>query len=140
MILSTVWHSGTQYCFNIILNRKAELIHLCHDVLKHSDIVTTYRDPYLVGASWVNRYENREQMLYEQEENKHQWFTQWDCYRELLEREPVVYRVSKFTGPKMKSRGDPQGAHRMLEEDIKSYYQRIPRDWIEHAVNCSKTI
>ena len=100
------------------------------------EVVTTYRDPYRVGASWVNRYCQKAHNFLP--EMRGDWFRMWSDYRDLLGRNCEVLCVANFDKPPVKSKPDIRGAHRALDEDnLRAYHAWMPKDWIEHAVNCS---
>lgn len=99
--------------------------------LDYPEIVTTYRDPYLVGASWANRYSWREV--------ERDWRRQWQAYRDVLKVARVA-RVDEFTGPPIKFAPD-KGAHKAYSlGDMDRYHELVPKELIELALEMSESV
>lgn len=143
-LLATVWHSGSNYVREehkrnrndvIFQHTGPELWQKMHRACDFTDrrIITTLRDPYLVGASWANRYDMNSP------EYRWHWLVVWSGWERLLSYNPEIRLVSEFTGKVVRSVGDTKGAYEMLEYgDMTSYYNIMPEDLIEYALEIIK--
>lgn len=137
-LLTTVWHTGSNYMRKQLSQEAHVLFQHCDPEfwkkfpkLKHYRLITTLRDPYLVGASWANRYDMNSA------EYQWHWHLLWAGWERLLDYEPEIFPVHEFTGAVEKSVGDPNGAHELLaQEDWDNYFKLIP----EHLVNFANRI
>lgn len=143
-LFTTVRHTATQYTMQHH-EQKTRHIHCGHPALHELielhdgdlDLVTTYRDPYRVGASWVNRYwRSADQFL---RELRPQWFGEWEDYGEILAMGPEIYYVDDFDKPKVKSKGDAHKVHLALDQgDYQHFHSFVPPEWIRFAVQRSQ--
>lgn len=136
ILLATVWHTGSNYLrLEYKRNRNKVVFQHTGWELWNNDseyfdryIVTTLRDPWLVGASWANRYDMNSA------EYRWNWFMVWSGWERLLSYDPEIRLVSEFTGRVERSIGDPKGVYAMLEKnDQKGYYKMMPKDLIRFA-------
>jgi len=127
-ILVTIRGTGTNY---VLAHREAKQIHVCDprlDDVIDDDWITTYRDPYLVAATWVNRCE--------QAEIDATWYPAWDYYAaEVLPRAVEILRVEDFTGPVIKGWGDTTAKDAYLCGDMQTYFDIVPEKMVDHALN-----
>jgi len=94
----------------------------------HYDVITTYRDPVRVAASWGNRDK------FGAGQERPDWYKHWDCWAEILKTNPVVYRVDEFTGPVANPHEDKYELHKAIdEEDWDYFYGIIPRKAVDYA-------
>lgn len=132
-VLMTIWHTGTNY---LMQKLDVDQMHCSPENIekaKDREIITTYRDPLEVAASWANRY-GKEKPIGEQKELEKEWFKQWDCWHQILDR-AKVYNVAQFEGRKVKSFTD-RGAHKALKQrDLETYFTFVPRRWIDGISN-----
>jgi len=103
---------------------------------KH-EIVTTFRDPYRIAASWFNRDRVK---TYPRE-----WHTQWDHWSRIAPLARVV-RVEMIP-KKLNTHEDTYQLHAALDRgDLDYFYERVPIAYIDYAkhivniVNDSQTI
>ena len=139
ILLSTVWHTGSEYVRKELQDQGHNVIfqhceaHL-HYVLKHQtdfdQMVTTFRDPLLTGASWGNRYD-----LFEEYRIISYWYELWSTWSWFIrDYQPQVRRASLFAGPKINSEPDENDLHAALKAgDMDHYYEYVPRDFIDWA-------
>lgn len=138
--MATVWHSGSNYVFkemrvnhNVYFQHTGPVFWGRFEAIKYNRLVTTLRDPYLVGASWANQYDMNGP------EYRHHWHVIWAGWERLLAYDPEIRKVSEYTGAKVKSKGDPKGLHAMRDSfDMESYYKMMPKDLIEFAEDILK--
>jgi hypothetical protein len=143
--LTTVRHTGTTYFekgLRAEYGKDFDLQHISEEVFNNLDlndiIYTTYRNPYRVAASWVNRN------MFSTMSNFELWRDQWGAYKKLLTINPIVLDVRKqiqegidFGDKKINSMNDASLLHRDLDENnYKSIYQYIPKDNIDYAIEC----
>ena len=140
--LTTVRHTGTTYFekgLRAEYGKEFDLEHISEEVFNNLDlkdiIYTTYRDPYRVAVSWVNRNMVNVPKL---------WLDSWGAYKKLLTINPIVLDVTKqvqegidFGSKKVNSMNDAYLLHRDLDENnYKSIYQYIPKEHIDYAIEC----
>jgi len=110
----------------------------CHpDLLEgiegYDRVVMTYRDPYLVGAAWANRRDWQEVW--------DEWMMTWSAYAALLDYADEVALVAEFEGPVVKPGRDDKGAHKAYSGgDMAKYYELVPKELIDHALEMSRTL
>lgn len=138
VLLATVWQTGANYAMKHLV--PGCLHHHCGDPALDTDAaaslpwVTTYRDPYLVGASWANRYAWKEV--------RDEWVRQWRSYQtQVLPRAQRVFRVDEYVHAPMKSAPDKTGAKGLYEVgDMAEYFKLVPQDLIEIALDATREI
>lgn len=134
ILLSTLWQSGTNYMMQC-LDGEVHQVHCgpaaleCIEECAPERIVTTFRSPYLVAASWANRYNWNEVWQ--------DWTTQWSTWRELvLEHGAQIRDVKNFSGPPVKITPHDKGAKMAyLAGDRDEYYKRVPEPLIAYALD-----
>lgn len=133
VLLATINQSGTNY---VMARRNCIQIHcgsreLDTDAALALPWITTYRDPHLVAASWINRRPLSEV--------RRLWYDQWESYHDqVLPRAQEILRVAAFDGPVMKSSRDVTGAKAAFEAgDMDRYYEIVPRELVEFALEMS---
>lgn len=137
ILLTTIRQSGTNYMMNK-LGRENIVQKHCHpyllfDMEGYDEVAMTYRDPFLVGAAWANRYDWKEAGA--------EWMVTWSAYAALLDYADQVFRVADFTGPVVKPGRDDKGAHRAYSEgNMDKYYELVPKELIDHALEMSRTV
>ena len=96
------------------------------------EIVTTYRSPKRVAASWFNRGNPQEKV----------WFEQWKVWGEIMKASPKViyadeskwYDLQRSDSPPLHSFDDDTGLHQALDDgDDDYFYEQVPRNWIDFA-------
>lgn len=139
MFLVTIWHTGTSTFSSGILKAipGSHFRHVTNDraldiARESDDLATTYRDPYRTAASWKNRERLKD----------HEWKSQWDAYRKVLEMNPKIFYCD---GP-ISQHGiefpvihntykDRLGLHKALDDgDYKYYYRKVPKYLVDHAL------
>lgn len=129
-ILVTLRGTGTNY---VMTQRDVIQIHCCDPSLDEDEVqaspwITTYRDPYLVAATWVNRCE--------QAEIDATWYAGWDYYANVvLPRAVEILRVEDFTGPVVKGWGDTTAKDAYLRGDMETYHSMVPEEMVNHALS-----
>lgn len=139
ILLATVWHTGTQYVMQHLLQGAVQ-IHCNHPnlwpTIEENDggleIYTTVRDPFLVAASWGNQYPSPAEV--EQE-----WFGQWDDWGRIMAMGPDVFDVAEFDQPKVGSKPDRKNLHHHLaRERYDKFYEVVPPHWVTYAQNIQR--
>lgn len=148
VLLSTIWHTGSEYMrrvlemqgYNVTFQHCEAHLWKVLSGTEFDEIHTTYRDPYLVAASWCNQYDPKDLFF------EISWLTLWSNWRKLIiERKPYVHLVEDFTGKPINSAGDRLGIHKALQDkDWDRYYSHVPVEWIDAAFDevnqCSQFI
>jgi hypothetical protein len=149
--LYTVWHTGSKYFAAGLRNHydRVTLEHLTaggvSKINMNADIYTTYRDPYRVAASWINRgHFEKESILL----NHMKWVDQWNRYEHLLNVfDPIVLHLEKgrhqagldFGGGIINSQEDIKGIHRALDQGkVEKVYDYLPKVYLDHAIMKSR--
>lgn len=150
ILMSTVWHTGTTYFRIPLLEQYGQLEarHCCPEVLpivhEYDWIVTTYRDPKRVAASWCNRGRDLNKAAWVK-----RWRVQWDSYWQLRELEDTVERFTVFKssdgrvqhghvfGPvPLNSHGDTHNLHEALNRgDLDYFYSKVPEACVRYALH-----
>jgi hypothetical protein len=99
------------------------------EIIDEFNIITTYRDPYLVAASWVNR------RPLDSIRSRH-WIANWKRWAILAPHAVKVFRIKDLTVHKNQYRwGDTSGAYAAYEAgDFDRYFQIVPKHLILFAV------
>lgn len=133
ILVTTVWHSGTHSLMATLDDYFMQ--HCCPAAVEraksgeYSQVLTTYRDPKRVAASWANRGRINDQRWDEK------WRIQWTCYG-LIRPHAEVVPVDVLAG-RENSVEDRTGLHAALDAgDMDKYWSIIDRDWIELAEQC----
>ena len=92
-------------------------------------MITTYRDPLKVGASWGNRYD-----LFKDKVIVNYWYDLWRNWAWFIRcHSPELRRASLFSGPAINSEPDHRGLHAALRDGNLDYYNcHVPtemQDW-----------
>lgn len=143
ILLSTVWHSGSEYCREMLHEDGWEVIfeHCQPRLFENREIpklrakypempiATTFRHPYKVGASWANRYDMSDPTY------QWHWYCLWAGWWRLINHENVtIYPVEKFEGEIVNSKGDPKHAHAyFINNELRKYYELIPQELLDFA-------
>lgn len=133
LIICTIPHSGTSSLHE--MKPEYRTTHCGKEIIKECskkdvDLLTTYRDPKRIAASWYNRG------LLGSEADKETWRYRWDSYRTLLNT-AKVYTMNDLNC-KLNTVKDKYGLHAMLDNnDMDKYYSIIDKDLIDHAYDCS---
>lgn len=147
LLLTTVMHTGTTYFYEVLQREPdSAYAHCTWAVVKSLNnyewIATTWRDPYAVAASWVNRGQVDGKWHLE-------WFRQWTCYRRIREwglANPSKFRLFDIAkgrfqhghdfGDEPKNQyGDRFLLHDALKKgDLEYFFTRVPRAYLEHAL------
>lgn len=149
-IVVTVRHTGT----HSILEQYPGYKHwhcnpLAYDLIQSTfgkaNVLTTFRDPKRVAASWFNRGQLPTSRMYSgtSEGCIFSWKEAWDYYGKILEmipRENVYFM--KDLKHKLYTHGDVTGAHTLLDNNnMDQYYKLIDQDLIGYAYqNCKRLI
>lgn len=129
-ILVTIRGTGTNY---VMAQRDVIQLHCCSPGLEVAEVqnapwITTYRDPYLVAATWVKRCEMAEIDA--------TWYACWDYYAtEVLPRAVEILRVEDFDGPVVKSHGSTPAREAYLAGDMETYFSIVPERMVNHALD-----
>ena len=136
ILLTTVKHSGTN-SLKALIGGDVELRHCSDDIWqdldKYDSIVTTYRDPLRVAASWANRglFSEHDHLM------ERTWRAQW---RNWVRIYPLarVYPVDEM-GIRLNRHDDIKGLHKALDDgDIKTYYRQVPINEIDYVLNLTR--
>lgn len=128
-ILVTIRGTGTNY---VMQDRSVIQLHVCNprleeDAIQAAPWITTYRDPHLVAATWMNRCSIGEI-------NK-SWYAGWDYYANVvLPRATAILRVADFTGPVVKGWGDTTAKDAYMRSDMETYYKIVPRAMVNYVL------
>lgn len=97
-------------------------------VLKDHNVITTYRDPFLVAASWANRMKWNAL-------RKRRFMGNWTRWGLVVPHAVKIYVIDDMIYWKNKGTfGDTSGAVLALtEKNWNRYFEIIPRELIEHA-------
>lgn len=139
ILLSTVWHTGSEYVrkelraegHNVTFQHCEAHLHQLLKRKKDFDrIITTFRDPMQVGASWANRYD-----LFSDHKVIACWYELWTTWAWLVkEHHAEVRRASLFSGPKVNSSEDVHQLYSALRDgDMDYYHEFVPHDMIDWA-------
>lgn len=130
-LLATIWQTGTQYMLRQFPG--ARQVHCYAHMVEQLDdlppgrIITTFRDPYLVAASWANRYH--------WPEVEGTWREQWEVWAEIVEMGAEVFHVADFDGPVVKPTPHDRGAKRAYQRgDMAAYFRYVPESLVEFAL------
>jgi len=109
-----------------------EQIHCCDETLEMAkngaDVHTTLRNPYHVAISWANRGRIG---LSPRIDKK--WFYQWEKWAEIAPY-ATIHPV-KDLQTRSNSKSDDLGLYDALENDLDKFYQHVPKEWVDHALN-----
>lgn len=145
ILLATVPHTGTtslEAQIKEVYRSECKVTHLVKNVIEelpgYDIVITTVRDPYRVGAAWVNRYGR----FYKKPKENKAWFTNWDNLAKLLQcPETRVYYSSnenradskRLRMPPDRPHEDTHRAYAALDNNMDYFYSMIPRSHIIHA-------
>ena len=141
IILATIWHTGTQYAMHNLVPQ-ARQIHCNHPALwpeieAHDGDVqlhTTFRDPYLVAASWGNQYPRLDEVASE-------WFGQWDDWAKIMDMGATAHLVSEFAEARIGSKPDRKNLHRYLaQKNMSAFHDIIPHRWTDYAMQIVRNL
>lgn len=127
-LLFTVEHTGT-HSYLEELGQCAQ-VHCGQEVdfNKYSEVISLYRDPYRVGASWANRYF---EPLDDYKFNL--WCVQWKAWAET----DSVLVATETLGYQLNTVYDEFGLHKALDENnMEHYHKYVPKRFIEFAQEC----
>lgn len=136
ILLTTVWHTGTNYVRKE-LTQQGHYVVFQHCELgalsrahKCSEVHTTYRDPFSVGASWANRYDMTDPII------QANWMTGWPIYQIVLKHyNPIVHHLADFTGARVNDHEDTHGMHEAYRtKDFEKYYAKMPEELMKFAL------
>ncbi len=133
ILLTTVPHTGTQYMRRLLSECEMKQTHCDPETVLEAqsgefEVITTYRSPVRVAASWANR----DKFINDQE--RPDWFRHWSCWAEILELKPLIYNVSDFTGPVANGQIDKYGLHKAIDDkDWDYFYSVVPRRFVTYA-------
>lgn len=140
ILLTSIWHCGTHSRLEEIPDHARKLqsgeVIQCHcntDALKHAEkadqILMTFRNPYRVAASWVNR--GRLPKLPHQRNRT--WCEQWRIWAELVPRAHEVRSVDDLKH-RLNTHVDEHGLHAMIAAgDYGLFHAYVPRELIKFA-------
>jgi hypothetical protein len=140
VLVSTVWHSGSEYLRKQLLS-KGHNVSFCHcdqwiwsllNGTEFDEIHTTFRNVFHVGASWGNKYDLTDSFI------EKQWFSQWSNWLNLIDQHKAeIHSVKQFDGPPVNEKPDTNNLHEALKEgNMSHYYSIVPEAWIDHANMC----
>lgn len=145
-LVATVWHTGTNYILNEFKRRHGpdcEMQHTGHELwipfkpdrFKDRRIITTMRDPYLVAASWANRYDMNSP------EYQWHWKTVWLGWERLLTYEPEIRLVRNFKGKVARSAGDPKRMHAAQAwNEWDAFHDAFPWSLVQFAIEIYENV
>lgn len=101
-------------------------------ILDDFNLITTYRNPYEVGATWANRRKLDPQAM-------RQWKSNWVRWGIMVKAAAKVVEHSDLTEHLNRNpHGDKTGAFAAYEAgDFESYYQIVPKHLIDLACKIS---
>ena len=137
ILVSTIWHTGTHNLVNHKWGNGAlqniawmHCVEGVRDFLHLSGIVTTYRQPERVAASWINRDKFTPKL-----KAKDLWREQWKIWADIIVPKAQVISVNDLP-TKVTMCNDRWNLHRYLNDsNLDSYYKIVPRWAIEYAQN-----
>jgi hypothetical protein len=141
----TIPHTGTRYFLDVLKSAFDLMFDHCESFVfaPGRSIATTYRDPYLVAASWANRDE------LQGKRNKEKWYMAWGVYKYLLTLDPMIFRIGEakiqhgivFGDVVVHSAPDKYNLHKSLNENnLEHYHKYVPNQYIEYAQFCCEGI
>jgi len=146
-VLTTVRHTGSHSLIEQYPGYKHWHCNpQAYDLIKNNigsiNVITTYRDPKRVAASWLNRGQlpfsgmgspHREGCIFS-------WKEAWEYYGKILELIPKVLFMKDLRS-KLYTYEDKAGAHALLDNDSMSeYYKLVNKDLIDYAYNHCKGV
>lgn len=128
ILITTVFHSGTHSLIKDLALPAGEWIdkHCCPKAVEMAqsgryEVHTTYRDPYRVAASWLNR---------DRLKDADYWFRQWGAYSQIVPMATVHKPVSREN-----TFSDVLGLHEALDRgDMDYYFKHVPKEWIDFVL------
>ena len=149
-IVTTVRHTGThsikeQFPDYYHWHCNPEALNLIKSTLGNSNVITTYRDPLRVAASWYNRAQLPVGTKdYQSPHNAgcvFSWKEAWFHYGEILKLIPKenIFPMESLKH-KLYTHPDKQGMHELLDKgDMDSFYQIADKSLIDYAYKqCSE--
>jgi len=137
ILLTTIPHTGTQYMQRqLAKGHDGNYVRVTHcdsdSVLEAQSgrfyVITTYRSPVRVAASWGNRDK------FSNGQERPDWFHHWSSWADILKGKPLIYRVDEFTGPVANAQVDKYGLHKAIDEkDWDYFYSVVPRRFVTYA-------
>jgi len=137
ILLTTIPHTGTQYMRRLLSQGgdggNVRQTHCDPESVLEAqsgryEVITTYRSPVRVAASWGNRDK------FSNGQKRPDWFRHWSCWAEILKDKPLIYRVDEFTGPVANAQIDKYKLHKAIDEkDWDYFYSVVPRRFVTYA-------
>ena len=133
LFVSTIWHTGSHSVVEMLKEEdpgRRVVLHHCNKTAEaiarggEHEVITTFRDPYRIAASWINRDRLK---TYPRE-----WHTQWDHWSRIA---PLakIYRTDSLT-KKLNTHKDTYQLHAALDRgDLETFHQRVPIAYIDYA-------
>jgi len=144
-IITTVRHTGShsiieQYPGYKHWHCNPQAYDLIDSNIGRINVITTYRDPKRVAASWMNRGQlpfngmgspHREGCIFS-------WKEAWEYYGKILKVIPKEnVHLMEDLKYKLYQHDDTHGAHALLDNnDMKGYYRLINKDLTDYAYEC----
>jgi hypothetical protein len=132
ILLTTVWHSGTHTAADMLKDQGRVSASHCNPAAVRQAlsgnyrVITTYRDPLRIAASWRNRgrfitYPNT-------------WFEQWECWAQIVPIAEIVHMSD--LGKKLGSYHDRYDLHEYLDnEQMGLFSSFVPQKFTDFALS-----
>ena len=130
-LISTIEHSGTHSLIKTLGLEGVPAEHCRPEVVEWAksgkyEVITAYRNPYSVAASWHNR-----KLFPLGWESEIEWVEQWECWLEIA-KVATIYKTEDLPVKLNQWHKDTHGLHKALSEnDMNHYFKFVPESYVQ---------